>query len=90
MPAKNTATAEIAAGVWSSVFWVSSVLLPQATRLSAMTSASSREINFFMLVVLSWCFFVLSYRNIFSRITVFKSMCPAGHMTAYLPKEQMG
>ena len=41
MPAKNTTTAEIAAGVWSSVFWVSSVLLPQATRLSAMTSVSS-------------------------------------------------
>lgn len=60
-------------------------MIPQST-----VPSDTAVVTSFMLVVLSWCFFVLSYRNIFPRITVFKSMCPAGHMTAYLPKEQMG
>lgn len=60
-------------------------MIPQST-----VPSDTAVVTSFTLVVLSWCFFVLSYRNIFSRITVFKSMCPAGHMTAYLPKEQMG
>ena len=51
--AANTVSSTVSAGVsaLSSVFWVSpAFLLPQATRLRAMTSASSREINFFISV----------------------------------------
>lgn len=72
--AANTVSSTVSAGVW-----VSSVLflLPQATRLSAMTSASSREMNFFMQgYFLPFEMFVLSQRDSHVRITVFQMMRP--------------